>query len=58
MAVKTSSLSSNSLQGVGSSGSADRTEQAKGGQSLHKTIGGSDDSDDENSSLDDFFASL
>ena len=43
MAVKISSLSSNSLQGVGGSGSTDRTEQTKGGQPLHKTIAGSDD---------------
>ncbi len=43
MAVKISSLSSGSLQGVGGGNSVDRTDETAGGQSLHKTHAGSDD---------------
>ncbi|MEN8178123.1 MAG: flagellar biosynthesis anti-sigma factor FlgM [Pseudomonadota bacterium] len=43
MAVKISSLSSGSLQGVGGGGAAERTEEASGAKSLHKTHAGSDD---------------
>ena len=44
MAVKISSLSSGSLKGTGSSGSAARTDETAAGHSLQKTIPGSDDS--------------
>ena len=43
MAVKISSLSSGSLQGTKGGGSVDRTDEAAGAHSLHKTYAGSDD---------------